>query len=87
MLNGRHITPNHFGDRHMEAFYNTMKVPKEQRLSPHELRHTCGTLLYEETKDIYFVSRFLGHSDIGITTKTYVHSEMQDEKIHLRITP
>ena len=83
MLNNRHITPNHFGDRQMEAFYNAMKVPAEQRLSPHELRHTCGTLLYEQTKDIYFVSRFLGHSDINITTKTYVHSEMQQAKIHI----
>ena len=85
MLKDHHITPDHFGDRQLEAFYNYMKVPKEQRLSPHELRHTCGTLLYEETKDIYFVSRFLGHSDIGITTKTYVHSEMQQEKIHIVI--
>lgn len=83
MLNGHHITPNHFGDRQMEAFYNSMKVPMEQRLSPHELRHTCGTLLYRDTKDIYHVSRFLGHSDIGITTKTYVHSEMQDNEIHI----
>ena len=83
MLNGRHITPNHFADRQLEAFYNAMKVPPEQRLSPHELRHTCGTLLYKETKDIYFVSRFLGHSDIGITTKIYVHSEMQDSAVHI----
>lgn len=85
MPDGRHITPNHFGDRQLEAFYNYMKIPHEQRLSPHELRHTCGTLLYKETKDIYHVSRFLGHSDIAITTKIYVHSEMQDEEIHIQI--
>ena len=83
MLKDRHITPNHFGDRQMEAFYNHVGVPSDQRLSPHELRHTCGTLLYENTKDIYHVSRFLGHSDINITTKTYVHSEMQQKKVHI----
>lgn len=83
MLNEHHITPNHFGDRQLEAFYNSVGVPQEQRLAPHELRHTCGTLLYNETKDIYHVSRFLGHSDIGITTKTYVHSEMQDNAVHV----
>ncbi len=82
-LNGHHITPDHFGDRQLEAFYNYHRVPAEQRLSPHELRHTCGTLLYQSTKDIYFVSRFLGHSDIGITTKTYVHSSMQQDAIHV----
>ena len=83
MLNGHHITPNSFGDIYIKAFYNAIGVPKEQRLAPHELRHTCGTLLYDKTKDIYHVSRFLGHSDIGITTKTYVHSQFQEEKIHI----
>ena len=83
VLNGHHITPNSFGDIYIKAFYNAAKVPKEERLAPHELRHTCGTLIYENTKDIYHVSRFLGHSDIGITTKTYVHSEFQQEKIHI----
>lgn len=67
----------------LEAFYNSAKVPKEKRLTAHELRHTCGTLLYQNTKDIFLVSRFLGHSDIGITTKTYVHSEFQQEEIHI----
>lgn len=86
MLNKHHITPNHFGDRQLEAFYNSMNVPKEQRLSPHELRHTCGTLLYQATKDIYHVSRFLGHSDISITTKTYVHSKMQEDEIHINFS-
>ena len=82
-LNGHHITPDHFTERQLEFFYNYHRVPEEKRLTAHELRHTCGTLLYEKTKDIYHVSRFLGHSDIGITTKTYVHSEMQEEKVHI----
>lgn len=82
--NGKHIVPNRFNTRRLTPFYNYMKVPEELRLSPHELRHTCGTLLYEETKDIYHVSRFLGHSDIGITSKIYVHSEMQEEKIKIK---
>ena len=68
---------------YLKIFYNYLKVPQEKRLSPHELRHTCGTLLYQDTKDVYFVSRFLGHSDISITTKTYVHSTLQDTEIHL----
>lgn len=83
MVNGHHMTPDHFNERQMEAFYNSLKVPTDLRLTAHELRHTCGTLLYEDTKDIYYVSKFLGHSDIGITTKTYIHSTFQDEKIHI----
>ena len=86
-LNGHHVTPDHFGDRQLEAFYNYHKIPNDCKLSPHELRHTCGTLLYQSTKDVYFVSRYLGHSDIGITTKTYVHSEMQDAPVHIELAP
>ena len=68
---------------YLKIFYNYLKVPQEKRLSPHELRHTCGTLLYQDTKDIFYVSRFLGHSDVSITTRIYVHSEMQQEEMHL----
>ena len=76
------ITPNQLYVL-LKVFYNYLSIPKEKRLSPHELRHTCGTLLYKETKDIYHVSRFLGHSDISITTKIYVHSEFQDKEIEI----
>ena len=86
MSNNSHMTPDHFFEYRMEVFYNYLKVPKELRLSAHELRHTCGTLLYEDTKDIYYVSKFLGHSDIGITTKTYIHSTFQDSKIHINFS-
>ena len=83
MLNGHHIRPDHFNERQLRPFYNKLGIPKDKRLSAHELRHTCGTLLYERTKDIYHVSRFLGHSDVAITTKIYIHSEMQEEKVRI----
>lgn len=83
IVNDHHVTPDHFNALQLEVFYNALGVPNEQRLTAHELRHTCGTLLYEDTKDIYFVSKFLGHSDIGITTKTYVHSDFHGNKIHI----
>ena len=78
----RPITPSTLYHR-IKLFYNYLKIPKELQISAHELRHTCGTLLYEETKDIYYVSRYLGHSDIGITTKIYIHSNLQENAIHL----
>lgn len=81
--NRKHMTPDHFAERELRVFYNALQIPEEKRLSPHELRHTCGTLLYEETKDIYFVSKFLGHTDISITAKTYVHSTMNFTPIHI----
>lgn len=82
-VRGRQLTPNHFGDRQLLTFYRAIGIPSDQMLSPHELRHTCGTLLYDQTRDVYHVSRFLGHSDVSITAKTYVHSEMQDAAVHV----
>ena len=71
------MTPAHFMDRRMVSFYKFIDWPEPLRLTPHELRHTCGTLLYEKTHDIYAVSKFLGHSGIEITTKYYVHSNVE----------
>lgn len=82
--NGKRNTPQQLYIK-LRTFYAFLGIPKEKRLSPHELRHTCGTLMYKESKDIFQVSRYLGHSDITITTKIYVHSEFQDEEIKLDI--
>ena len=43
---------------------------------PLELRHTCGPLLYARTKNIYAASKFLGHANINLTAKIYVHSDV-----------
>ncbi|MDD4124691.1 MAG: tyrosine-type recombinase/integrase [Eubacteriales bacterium] len=55
------------------------------KLTPHELRHTCGTLLYARTKDIYAVSKYLGHSSIEITAKLYVHDSAELLRLNLGI--
>lgn len=71
---GNPSRPDHFNERELKLAYDECGVPNEQRLTAHELRHTCGTLLYEETHDIFHVSKFLGHSDLSVTAKIYVHS-------------
>jgi len=45
-------------------------------LAPHELRHTCATLLRERGADIYTIQKILGHSDISVTSKIYVHNDI-----------
>lgn len=37
-------------------------------LSPHKLRATYGTELYNQTKDIYFVQKCMDHSSVNTTT-------------------
>lgn len=42
-------------------------------LTPHELRHTFGSLLIEKNVDIKVVSELLGHTDIKMTYNIYIH--------------
>ena len=45
---------------------------KQKGISCHMLRHTCGTLLYKDTKDLQIVKEVLRHSNVNITSK-YAH--------------
>jgi len=42
-----------------------------KKISPHKLRSTFGTSLYQETGDIYLVADVLGHKDVNTTRKHY----------------
>ena len=46
-------------------------------LTPHELRHTFGTVLREKGVDLYTISRLLGHSDSKVTESIYVHNDVE----------
>jgi len=72
---GKNISPKSFSAKRYKKFFADTGLPE---LTPHELRHTCGTLLYERTHDIFAVSKFLGHSSIAITTKLYVHDSPEN---------
>jgi site-specific recombinase XerD len=42
-----------------------------KNITPHKLRSTFGTSLYNETSDIYIVADILGHADVNTTRKHY----------------
>lgn len=46
-------------------------VTSLKKITPHKLRSTYGTALYQETGDIYLVADVLGHSDVNTTRKHY----------------
>ncbi len=46
-----------------------------KKITPHKLRSTYGTTLYQETGDIYLVADVLGHSDVNTTRKHYAAME------------
>lgn len=82
------LTPSSFTKVYYKRFFDdyikhTLEV--DRVLSPHELRHTCGTLLYNRTNDIYAVSKYLGHSSISTTARLYVHSDPEALRYSLQI--
>lgn len=42
-----------------------------KKITPHKLRSTYGTSLYQETGDIYLVAEVLGHKNVNTTRKHY----------------
>lgn len=51
-----------------------------KKITPHKLRATYGTSLYQETGDIYLVADVLGHSDVGTTRRHYAAIKDQNRR-------
>lgn len=60
----------------VQAIENLVKkyareITTTKKITPHKLRSTYGTALYQETGDIYLVADVLGHRDVNTTKKHY----------------
>ena len=60
----------------VQAIENLVKkyareITTTKKITPHKLRSTYGTALYQETGDIYLVADVLGHKDVNTTKKHY----------------
>ena len=53
------------------------------RISPHDLRHTAGTLMLRRGVPIEVVSKTLGHSDIALTYRVYRHVLESEKRQHI----
>lgn len=58
-------------------------VGTREHITPHKLRKTYGTELYNETGDIYLVARALGHESVN-TTKDHYIQENEDSLLQAR---
>ena len=68
--------------------YASVAAPLKTRISPHKLRSTYATNLYNETGDIYLVADVLGHTSVDTTRKHYAdmtdaRRRMAAEHVHL----
>ena len=66
--------------QNMVKKYSACSVPLKH-ITPHKLRSTYGTALYQETDDIYLVASVLGHNDVNTTKKHY--ADMENERKRL----
>ncbi len=61
--------------------YGSSALPSRRHLSPHTLRRTYGTALYEATGDLKNTQAVLGHTDVRTTSKYYVReSDIRKEQ-------
>ncbi len=60
--------------------YARVAVPLK-KITPHKLRSTYGTLLYENTGDIYLVADVLGHKDVNTTRRHYAAMSEEHRKL------
>lgn len=67
-LQRKRITPR--AVENLVKKYSKISAPLK-KITPHKLRSTYGTMLYQESGDIYLVADVLGHKDVNTTRKHY----------------
>lgn len=53
-----------------------------KHITPHKLRSTYGTALYQQTGDIYLVANVLGHKDVNTTRKHYAEMDENAKRLN-----
>jgi integrase len=64
--------------KHMKKFMARIDLPD---MSPHDLRHTCATMLLQSGADIKSVQDILGHTDASTTLNFYVKSDIENMRV------
>lgn len=62
------------------ALYNTLDKLGIERRGVHALRHTFATRAIENGMDVRTLSEILGHADVAVTLRLYVHSSMETKQ-------
>ena len=61
---------------HFRRFLNKNKL---RVIRFHDLRHTCATLLVMNGISLLHVSKWLGHSNMAVTEKYYLHFDVKSQ--------
>lgn len=85
LMNQTYLFPSSKGDlfpeSQFERRWNTFCKEAEINCTPHQLRHSYATMLFDAGIDVKTAQRWLGHADIKTTLEIYTHlSESRLEK-------
>lgn len=67
-------------ERKLDRVVRAAGMDGGQRITPHVLRYNFGSLLIEGGENIAQVSRMLGHGDVSVTLRVYVHAVERAER-------
>src|ERR671912_2206431 len=67
---GNPINPSNLRNRSFKPLLERAELP---RITFHDLRHTCASLLFQRHVHPKFVQELLGHASVAITLDTYSH--------------
>jgi integrase len=67
---GNPINPSNLRNRSFKPLLERAGLP---RITFHDLRHTCASLLFERNVHPKHVQELLGHASVAITLDTYSH--------------
>lgn len=78
-------SPDKWSKRHykkfmeeMRDYYASLENPIDMKiLAPHELRHTCTSLLVNADKNLYAIASVLGWRDLKMLREKYAHEDME----------
>jgi site-specific recombinase XerD len=69
--------------KHMKKLMNRCELPN---MSPHDLRHTCASLLLQSGADVKSVQDILGHANASTTLNFYARSDIARMKASVNNT-
>lgn len=78
---GEMYSPRNWSRRYYDVFMSDMHDYYMEQgldipiLNPHELRHTCATLLVNSEKNLLAIAKLLGHSDLKMLNQVYAHTD------------
>ena len=85
LTNGNKVNDNVLYQQ-IKRYAKMSGIEHPEKISPHALRRSAGTKLYNETHDIRTVSDFLRHSNISTTEQCYVDYDKNNLKTAINNT-